>query len=99
MRLKVRLNVNSSLPRGLCSSSVENNGVCIANDTDAMFELMNLVAPEHLIAMDNAYDCLEKVENAVPSFLVTLPANQLATTMQVPATFFQRQRLAAFHQL
>ena len=28
---------------------------------DAMFELMNLVAPEHLeIAMDNAYDYLEK---------------------------------------
>ena len=42
----------------------------IANDTDAMFELMNLVAPEHLeIAMDNAYDYLEKVENAGSVFL------------------------------
>ena len=33
----------------------------LPNDTDAMFELMNLVAPEHLeIAMDKAYDYLEK---------------------------------------
>ncbi len=35
-----------------------------------MFELMNLVAPEHLeIAMDKAYDYLEKVENAGSVFL------------------------------
>ncbi len=54
------------LPReAIARPSVENNGrIIIANDTDAMFELMNLVAPEHLeIAMDNAYDYLEKVEN------------------------------------
>ena len=45
------------LPReAIARPSVENNGrIIIANDTDAMFELMNLVAPEHLeIAMDNA---------------------------------------------
>ena len=51
------------LPReAIARPSVENNGrIIIANDTDAMFELMNLVAPEHLeIAMDNAYDYLEK---------------------------------------
>ena len=38
------------LPReAIARPSVENNGrIIIANDTDAMFELMNLVAPEHL---------------------------------------------------
>ena len=57
--------------RQFARPSVENNGrIIIANDTDAMFELMNLVAPEHLeIAMDNAYDYLEKVENAGSVFL------------------------------
>lgn len=35
-----------------------------------MFELMNSVAPEHLeIAMEKAYDYLEKVENAGSVFL------------------------------
>ena len=60
------------LPReAIARPSVENNGrIIIANDTDAMFELMNLVAPEHLeIAMDKAYDYLEKVENAGSVFL------------------------------
>ena len=60
------------LPReATARPSIENNGrIIIANDTDAMFELMNLVAPEHLeIAMDNAYDYLEKVENAGSVFL------------------------------
>ena len=60
------------LPReAIARPSIENNGrIIIANDTDAMFELMNLVAPEHLeIAMDNAYDYLEKVENAGSVFL------------------------------
>ena len=60
------------LPReAIARPSVENNGrIIIANDTNAMFELMNLVAPEHLeIAMDNAYDYLEKVENAGSVFL------------------------------
>ena len=49
------------LPReAIARPSVENG----------MFELMNLVAPEHLeIAMDNAYDYLEKVENAGSVFL------------------------------
>ena len=38
------------LPReAIARPSIENNGrIIIANDTDAMFELMNLVAPEHL---------------------------------------------------
>ena len=60
------------LPReATARPSIENNGrIIIANDTDAMFELMDLVAPEHLeIAMDNAYDYLEKVENAGSVFL------------------------------
>ena len=60
------------LPReAIARPTIENNGrIIIANDTDAMFELMNLVAPEHLeIAMDKAYDYLEKVENAGSVFL------------------------------
>ena len=60
------------LPReAIARPSIENNGrIIIAIDTDAMFELMNLVAPEHLeIAMDKAYDYLEKVENAGSVFL------------------------------
>ena len=60
------------LPReAIARPSIENNGrIIIANDTDAMFELMNLVAPEHLeIAMNKAYDYLEKVENAGSVFL------------------------------
>ena len=74
------------LPReAIARPSVENNGrIIIANDTDAMFELANFIAPEHLEIADNAYDYLEKVENAGSVFLVTLPVNQLATTMQVP---------------
>ena len=87
------------LPReAIARPSVENNGrIIIANDTDAMFELMNLVAPEHLeIAMDNAYDYLKKWKMLVPSFLVTLPANQLATTMQVPTTFFRTTATSRF---
>ena len=90
------------MPReAIARPSIENNGrIIIANDTDAMFELMNLVAPEHLeIAMDKAYDYLEKWRMLVPSFLVTLPVNQLVTTMLVPITFFQRQQPADFHQL
>ncbi|MGT2907283.1 histidinol dehydrogenase [Streptococcus dentiloxodontae] len=61
-----------ALPReAIARPSVENNGrIIIAKDADSMFALMNLVAPEHLeIAMDNAYDYLDKVENAGSIFL------------------------------
>lgn len=60
------------LPReAIARPSVENNGrIIIAKDADSMFELMNLVAPEHLeIAMDNAYDYLDRIENAGSIFL------------------------------
>ncbi|WP_394405449.1 histidinol dehydrogenase [Streptococcus sp. 20-1249] len=60
------------LPRQeIARASVENNGrIIIAPDVDSMFELMNQVAPEHLeIAMENAYDYLDKVENAGSIFL------------------------------
>lgn len=60
------------LPReDIARPSVENNGrIIIAKDADSMFELMNLVAPEHLeIAMDNAYDYLDRIENAGSIFL------------------------------
>ena len=60
------------LPReAIARASMENNGrIIIAKDVDSMFELMNLVAPEHLeIAMEDAYDYLDKVENAGSIFL------------------------------
>ena len=60
------------LPReNIARPSVENNGcIIIANSVDAMFDLMNQVAPEHLeLAMDNAYDYLDKVQNCRFSFL------------------------------
>lgn len=61
-----------ALPReAIARPSIANNGrVIIAKDTDSMFELMNLVAPEHLeIAMEDAYNYLDKVENAGSVFL------------------------------
>lgn len=60
------------LPRQeIARTSVENNGrIIIAPDADSMFDLMNQVAPEHLeIAMENAYDYLDKVQNAGSIFL------------------------------
>ena len=61
-----------SLPReAIARASVENNGrIILTQDVDSMFELMNLVAPEHLeIAMEDAYNYLDKVENAGSIFL------------------------------
>lgn len=61
-----------TLPREeIARASVENNGrIIIADSVEAMFELMNQVAPEHLeIAMDNAYDYLNAIENAGSVFL------------------------------
>ena len=61
-----------TLPREeIARASVENNGrIIISDSVEAMFELMNQVAPEHLeIAMDNAYDYLDAIENAGSVFL------------------------------
>ena len=60
------------LPRqAIARSSIEDNGrIILTQDVDSMFDLMNLVAPEHLeIAMEEAYDYLDKVENAGSIFL------------------------------
>ena len=60
------------LPRqAIARSSIEDNGrIILTQDVDSMFELMNMVAPEHLeIAMEEAYDYLDKVENAGSIFL------------------------------
>ena len=60
------------LPRqAIARSSIENNGrIILTQEVDSMFDLMNLVAPEHLeIAMEEAYDYLDKVENAGSIFL------------------------------
>ena len=61
-----------TLPRqAIARPSIENNGqIIIAQDVESMFELMNLVAPEHLeIAIDKAYDYLDQVQNAGSIFL------------------------------
>lgn len=61
-----------TLPRqAIARPSIENNGrIIIAQDVESMFELMNIVAPEHLeIAIDKAYDYLERVQNAGSIFL------------------------------
>ena len=61
-----------TLPRQeIARASIENNGrIIIAETVDGMFDLMNQVAPEHLeVAMENAYDYLDKIENAGSIFL------------------------------
>lgn len=61
-----------TLPRqAIARPSIENNGrIIIAENVEDMFDLMNKVAPEHLeIAMDKAYDYLERVQNAGSIFL------------------------------
>lgn len=61
-----------SLPRKeIAAVSIADNGRIILTETvDEMFELMNLVAPEHLeIAMENAYEYLPFVKHAGSIFL------------------------------
>ena len=61
-----------SLPRKeIAAASIADNGRIILTETvDEMFELMNLVAPEHLeIAMKNAYEYLPFVKHAGSIFL------------------------------
>ncbi len=61
-----------ALPReAIARPSVENNGrIIIAANKNDMFDLMNQVAPEHLeIAMEGAYDYLDRVQNAGSVFL------------------------------
>ena len=61
-----------SLPRKeIAAASIADNGRIILTETvDEMFELMNLVAPEHLeITMENAYEYLPFVKHAGSIFL------------------------------
>ena len=61
-----------SLPRKeIAAASIADNGRIILTETvDEMFELMNLVAPEHLeTAMENAYEYLPFVKHAGSIFL------------------------------
>ena len=62
----------SQLPReSIARPAIENNSyIAVMDSVEDMFTVVNEVAPEHLeIAMDNAYDYLEKVENAGSVFL------------------------------
>lgn len=61
-----------TLPREeIARASIEQNGRIIVTDTvEAMFDLMNLVTPEHLeIAMEDAYEYLSLVKHAGSIFL------------------------------
>lgn len=61
-----------TLPReAIARPSIENNGrLIVTENRQDMFELMNQIAPEHLeIAMDDAYDYLDQIENAGSIFL------------------------------
>ncbi len=61
-----------SLPRkDIARTSIVNNGrIVLTKTVEEMFELMNLIAPEHLeIAMENAYDYLPLVKHAGSIFL------------------------------
>lgn len=61
-----------SLPRKeIAAASIADNGrIILTEAVDEMFELMNLVAPEHLeIAMENAYEYLPFVKHAGSIFL------------------------------
>ncbi|HFI0305710.1 TPA: histidinol dehydrogenase [Streptococcus suis] len=61
-----------TLPREeIARASIEQNGRIIVTDTvETMFDLMNLVAPEHLeIAMEDAYDYLPLVKHTGSIFL------------------------------
>ncbi|MFV8211054.1 histidinol dehydrogenase [Streptococcus pluranimalium] len=61
-----------TLPREeIARASIEQNGRIIVTDTvETMFDLMNLVAPEHLeIAMEDAYEYLPLVKHTGSIFL------------------------------
>jgi len=62
----------STLPRAaIARDAIDNNGFIYLVDTiDNMIDLMNAVAPEHLeIQLENAYDYINKIQNAGSVFL------------------------------
>lgn len=71
VELEIEKQLQTLSRQAIARPSIENNGrIIIAQDVESMFELMNLVAPEHLeIAIDKAYDYLERVQNAGSIFL------------------------------
>lgn len=67
--VNVQLN---TLPRAaIAREAINNNGFIYLVDTiDNMIDLMNAVAPEHLeIQLENAYDYINKIQNAGSVFL------------------------------
>jgi len=67
--VNVQLN---TLPRAaIAREAIDNNGFIYLVDTiDNMIDLMNAVAPEHLeIQLENAYDYINKIQNAGSVFL------------------------------
>ncbi len=62
----------NTLPRAaIAREAIDNNGFIYLVDTiDNMIDLMNAVAPEHLeIQLENAYDYINKIQNAGSVFL------------------------------
>ena len=60
------------MPRAASArDAIDNNGFIYLVDTiDNMIDLMNAVAPEHLeIQLENAYDYINKIQNAGSVFL------------------------------
>lgn len=62
----------STLPRAaIARDAIDNNGfIYLVDIIDNMIDLMNAVAPEHLeIQLENAYDYINKIQNAGSVFL------------------------------
>ncbi len=60
------------LPRSeIARASIDNNGkIIVAEDLDAVIEISNRIAPEHLeLMVDNPFDLLSKVKNAGSVFM------------------------------
>ncbi len=103
---------NRTLPQGLYDklfkrtratyeierTSIEQNGRIIVTDTvEAMFDLMNLVSPEHLeIAMEDAYEYLPLVKHVGRFCRVIIPVSRLEIITQGPIMFCQLQAPAVF---
>lgn len=71
VELELEKQLQTLLREAIARPSIENNGrLIVTENRQDMFELMNQIAPEHLeIAMDDAYDYLDQIENAGSIFL------------------------------
>ena len=68
---EINVQINTLLRAAIAREAIDNNGFIYLVDTiDNMIDLMNAVAPEHLeIQLENAYDYINKIQNAGSVFL------------------------------